>query len=276
MQMKRTIVLMAATLALASCGGNGGNGATGITLPDDPDRVVLTVTSEGGFMPVEANLDRMPRYVLTADRSLHYVGPTTLEFPGPILPNVQVTTVEEETVTEILGLVEELGIPDVDEVVDDSGAERIADASTDFITYHDENGPHRMGFYALGISEAGSTERLLAGEIVELLDEAAAIGESQPYEVERLQVAAGPPMQAEEGMGEMRDWPLDVQFEEMEDWAMGWRCEEVTGSEASTMVEIFSSANQATVWDTGGQEVGIRARPLLPGENACGGAPGAP
>lgn len=272
MVMKRTIPLaLVVALALAACNGNG---ATDLSLPDDPEAVVLTVTSEGGFMPVEANLDRMPRYVLTADRSLYYVGPTTLEFPGPLLPNVQVTTVDEDTMGEILGLVEQMGLPEVDEEVDDSGADRIADASTDFISYFDEQGAHRMGFYALGLSEGGSTERLLAGEVVEFLDQAASRGDSRPYEPDRLQVAAGPPMQVEEGMASVEEWPLDTPFADMEEWGMGWRCVEVSGGEATDLFEVFSDANQATLWDTGDEEVGIRARPLLPGESGCVDVPG--
>lgn len=264
MRMKRTFILVAA-LALASCGG----AASELTLPEDPDQVVLSVTSEGGFMPVEANLDRMPRYVVTADRSLYYVGPTTMEFPGPILPNVQVTTLDQATIDEILRLVEEMGLPEVDEEVDNSGAEQIADASTEFITYVDADGSHRMGFYALGISEGGSTQRLLAGEIVDLLDEASATGQSRPYQPERLQVAAGPPMVVEPGMATVEEWPLEMSFDEMAEWAMDWRCAEVTGERVADLVEVFSAANQATTWSAGNRTLGIRARPLLPGETAC-------
>lgn len=270
--MKRTILLTTAVaLAFVACSENG---ASDISLPDDPDAVVLTVTSEGGFMPLEANLDRMPRYVVTADRTLYYVGPTTLEFPGPLLPNVQVTTVDEATMGEILVLVEEMGLPEVDEEVDDSGADRIADASTDFITYMDEEGTHRMGFYALGLSEEGSTERLLAAEIVEFLDQVASTGEARPYEPERLQVAAGPPIQVEEGMSSVEQWPLDIPFADMEEWGMGWRCLEVSGEEVTDLFEVFSDADQATLWDTGDEEVAIRARPLLPGESGCADVPG--
>lgn len=269
--MKTIMLLTVVALVLAACGDDG---ATVPSVPDDPDEVILTVTSEGGFMPVEANLERMPRYVVTADGTLYYVGPTTLEYPGPMLPNVQVTTMDQATLDEVLSLVADLGLPELEEeVVDDSGSERIADASTEFITYFDETGEHRMGFYALGVSEEGSTERLLANEIVEFLDQAAASGESEPYRGDRLQVAAGPPVEAEPGMGSVKEWPLSVSFDEMDEWAMDWRCIEVSGEEASELFDVFSDANQATTWDTGEQELGIRARPLLPGENACGGAP---
>jgi hypothetical protein len=186
---------------------------------------------------------------------------------------VQVTTIDEQGYSEILDLIEELGLPEIDEQVDESGAQNIADAGTTFLTYHDENGIHRYGFYAIEMADGGSTDRLLANEVLEFLQEATAAGDSRPYEPERLQVAAGPPVQPEEGMGTVEEWPLDVSFDEMDDWGMGWKCTEVSGEAVSGLVDVFSSANQATVWETGGGQFGIRARPLLPGETACQSAP---
>jgi len=235
---------------------------------------VLTVTSEGGFMPLEANLDRMPRFVLTADRSLVFAGPMTLEFPGALLPNVLVTTISEEAFAEVLQLVEELGLPDVDEVVDQSGTEMLADAPTDFITYYDENGAHRFGVVGLGMVEGGgSTDRLLAEEIVQTLDRATAEGEVGPYEADRLQVAAGPPLPMDGDFGSVEEWPFEVSFEDMPEWALGWRCIGVEGDEAIRLLGVFGEANAATLWTLGGEEFSIKARPLFPGEEACAGAP---
>lgn len=270
MKTTRALALLL-PLFVVACGGAD---AADTTTPSEPDAVVLTVTNEGGFVPVEFDLDRMPQYLVTADRTLYYQGPTTLEFPGPILPNVQVTTIDEATYGEIMDLVRQMGLPDIEgEQVDQAGTETIADAGTTFLTYHDENGPHRYGFYAIEMTDGGSTDRLVAREIIELLGQASAEGDSRQYEPDRLQVAAGPPMEAEDGMGSVEEWPLSVSFEEMADWGFGWRCTEVTGDEVTELVGVFASANQAAVWDTGEEQFGIRARPLLPGETACSNAP---
>lgn len=259
------------TLALAIACNDGDS--TGSTLPADPEAVVLTVTSEGGFVPVEFNLDRMPRYLVAADRTLYYQGPVPAIFPGPLLANVQVTTIDETTWAEIISLVEDLGLPDIDERIDNTGAEMIADATTEFITYNDDNGAHRLGIYALGLTEApGSTDRVLAGEIVELLDAATATGESVSYQPERLQVAAGPGT-AEAGFSTVEPWPLDTTYADMAEWSIGWRCVTVEGPAVPGLVEVFNAANQATLWDTGTETLAIRARPLLPGEVGCEGAP---
>lgn len=258
-------------LIVAACNGDS---TTQTTVPPDPDQVLLTVTSEGGFVPIEFNLERMPRYVLMADGTLYHQGPVPAIFPGPLLPNVQVSTITEASFGEITALIEELGLPGIDERYDNTGAEMVADASTEVFTYHDETGEHRLAIYALGISEGGgSTDRILANELLQALDTATAEGDSDPYQPERLQVAVGPALQFEQGMSTTEPWPLAVSFEEMDEWAIGWRCMEVAGQEVDELISVLSEANQATLWDTGTEELSMKARPLLPGETACTGAP---
>ncbi len=72
---------------------------------------------------------------------------------------------------------------------------------------------------------------------------------------------------------EVKDWPLAMSHEEMEEWGFGWRCVEVTDDEVGPLFEVFGEANQATLWDTGTEQLTIKARPLLPGETACSGKP---
>src|SRR5690606_23412297 len=116
--------------------------------------------SEGGFVPVEFNLDRMPRYQLMADSTLFFQGPVPEIYPGPLMPNIQKTKVGESVMDDVRALVDELGLADIDERIDDSGSELVADATTEFITYLDENGAHRLGVYALGLTEGTqSTDR---------------------------------------------------------------------------------------------------------------------
>lgn len=270
--MKHTSVLVTLlALVAAACGGD--DTGSDISVPSDPDTVVLTVTSEGGFVPVEFNLDRMPRFVLTADRTLYYQGPVIEIFPGPLLPNVQVTSIGEDAFQEVIDLMAELGLPGTDERVDNSGAEMVADATTEFLTYYDENGAHRLGIYALGLVEGGSTDRVLATEVVQTLDQATVEGDSRPYQPERLQVAAGPAIQVEAGMSTVEAWPLSTSVDDMPEWGFDWRCTEITGDEVKDLLTVFSEANHATLWNTGVQQVSIKARPLLPGETACIGAP---
>jgi hypothetical protein len=100
---------MGLALLLGACGA--GDAGTASTTPDgttpdttvppleEPDtevRVVLTISDEGGFVPVEWNLKRIPRYVVMSDGTVYYQGPVTMEYPGRALPNVQTGTISEE------------------------------------------------------------------------------------------------------------------------------------------------------------------------------------
>ena len=82
--MQTTIIgILALALLVGACGNDSSSE------PQEArgaDEVVLTVTSEGGFVPVEFNLDRMPRFVLMGDGTLYSPGMMTLEFPGKLLP----------------------------------------------------------------------------------------------------------------------------------------------------------------------------------------------
>ncbi|CAN5916389.1 hypothetical protein BH23PLA1_BH23PLA1_41980 [soil metagenome] len=261
-------ILTCALIALAACGG----GSTTLNLPADPDQVVLTVTSEGGFVPVEFNLDRMPQFQLMADGTLFFQGPIPEIFPGPLTPNVQQAELSDDQIGEILALVEELGLPEVTDEFDNRGAEMIADAGTTVFTYYDDAGEHRLAIYALGIAESPTRGRILAQELNEQLFEAGNNSPSAPYTPDRLQVAAGSPIGADPQFFTTQPWPLQIPFDEMPDWGVDWKCLEVTEG-VDALYATFSQANSATLWEDSTGEKTLRARPLLPGEDACTGAP---
>lgn len=267
----RVALALVGVVVLAGCGGAAG---TDSTLPPDPGAPVLSVTGEGGFVPVEFNLDRMPRYVLMGDHTLIFQGPIPEIFPGPLLPNTRVTAVSQADWDEIMRLVEELGIAGLtEEVFDTEGADMIADAPTTFINYHVDGEVRRMGFYALDIAEvAGNTDRTLARELLEIFDEAT-MGDSDEYAPDRLQVAAGPGGEPEPGMTTVEPWPSGLDYAAMTEWALGWRCVEVEGDTVDELLPVLGAANQMTVWDTGSEQLSIKAHPVLPGEVACAGGP---
>lgn len=269
MRMNRHLTLaVVAALLVSACGAGSG---LSDTVPPDPEVAVLTVTSEGGFIAPDAQVTAMPRYVVSADHTLYFQGPIPEIFPGPLLPNVQVVKLSDRTWKDILGVVAELGMPDYEEKLDDEGADRVADAGTDVITYHDANGDHRLAIYALGIADGStSQDRLLATDLMQVLDDAAFNSQSQPFSPETLQVAAGDAgMDVEPGMATVRPWPLDVTYADMTGWIAGWRCVEVGGPKVQDLMDTFGQANQATRWDTGSEQVNLRVVPLLPGQQAC-------
>jgi hypothetical protein len=268
---------MLSLLLVAGCGSGdsasdttapGAPATTTTSPPPEPGDVVLSITSEGGFVPVEFAIDPVPRYVLAADRSLYYQGPIPEIFPGPLLPNIQVTELSEADYEEVMRLVAQVGFPEFDERSNDDAVNQVADAATDVFRYHDDEGVHRYSVYALGLVQGGGQDLVLLTEILDVLDQASFGEGSQSYQGERLQVIAG------EGMGVVEpqfsteaEWPLEVPYEEMDAFVAGQRCVVLEGDEAETAYQTFAEANQGHVWGPDG--LTIRPRPLLPGEEGC-------
>lgn len=159
---------MGLALLLTACGA--GDAGTATTTPDgtpnttvppleEPEAtvgVVLTISDEGGFVPVEWSLKRIPRYVIMSDGKVYYQGPVTLEYPGRALPNVQTGIISEEDLAEIMALIDESGLNEVTDERNDKGMLNIADAPDTVFVYTDDEGvEHRFSVYALGFEGDG-------------------------------------------------------------------------------------------------------------------------
>lgn len=267
MRTMRTWLLLAAVLTIPACGIPT---EPGLELPQDPDAPVIQVKSEGGFAPVELILGQGPRYTLLADGRLIYEGPVIAIYPGPLLPNYQVTPISEEQMASALALVDDIGLPDMDSEIDDSAASRVADATTELITYWDDNGVHTYAVYALGIDldDTPSPATRAFSDLLEVLGDLSA-GEATPYEAERVRIIAGPGFVNDE-FEDVRDWPLES--DDLSTWDVlpnGWQCQVFEPE----ILDRFADATQATQW-TGSEGsdmdlVKLLVRPLHPGEPDC-------
>ncbi len=261
----RTVILLAASLALAACGGRGT-----VEPPPDPEAVVLQVTSEGGFVPVELLVNRPPRFTLTAGGELIFEGPSPAIYPGPLLTELRVAAVDSATMDRILGLVEAIGLPDFEAEANLEAADRVADATTEVVTFFDASGgEHRFAVYALGIVETSDRRVRRFQELVDLLDEVTSTAETRPYEGEALVVFVGPGDGAGE-LGAVRPWPLPDDVGSMVERPGGWRCRVYRGEERRRLLALFADADQATRWEADGRRYLIVARPVVPGEDPCG------
>lgn len=269
--MKRIALLIAATMTLSACGPAGDES---VSPPEDPDTPVLQVESEGGFAPVEVILGQGPRYTLLADGRLIYEGPQILVYPGPLLPNYQVTSIDNDQMGRVLDLIDEIGLPEMDHEIDDSASSRVADATTEVVTYWDEAGEHSYAVYALGI-EVGTPPpptRAFA-ELVDLLGRLSAEGEDLgEYQPDRVVIMAGVGL-TDPDFEDVREWPLDNEdFSEWETLPNGWMCS-VHGAD---VLDLFRDATKATQWrwvpgdPTHDAELfTLTVRPLHPGEPGC-------
>lgn len=268
--MKRiTAALLAASLTVAACGIPNDT----IALPSDPEAVVLQVRSEGGFAPVEFILGQGPRYTLMGDGTLISEGPVIAIYPGPLLPNYQMTMLDDGQLRLILDLVADMGLADMDDELDDTHTRTVADATTEVITYWDELGTHSYSVYALGLVDDTTSVRPATKafqDLLSLLGEMASTGDSAPYRGERVQIVAGAGF-ADPDFPDVRDWPLrETDFGRWHALPNGWLCRSL-GSEA---LDLFTDASRSTQWlnpdpSLDASALTLLVRPLHPGEEPC-------
>ncbi|MCI0425754.1 MAG: hypothetical protein L0Z47_07890 [Actinobacteria bacterium] len=265
MRTKALAIGVALALGVTACGADGGSNTR------SPDDAIIQIHLEGGFAPPDWLLARGPIFTLTGDGRLIYEGPVIAIFPGPLLPNYQMTQLTGDDVDQLLTLVNQMGLPGIVDEVDNSALDFLADAGTDVITYWDQNGAHRYGVYALGFEEEPEREatRVFA-ELRSVLDQLAGAGESHPYVGEQARVVVGEGVLDPE-FQDVRDWPFPG--EDIEGWqvvADAWRCKVL----ASDVLSTFDDATKSTLWrapDSGGASdlLKVLVRPLHPGEPGC-------
>lgn len=283
----RLITLAVLSLVAVACGATDdvGSGSsttldsttTTTTLPDvftgDPDRLVLQITDEGGFAPIELIVNRLPRFSVYADGTLLAPAPVPAIYPGPILMPLQSVPLSAADLVALMEAVEAVGLPGIDQEIDDTLNGLVADATTTIATFIDADGAeHVYGAYALGlIGDEPPPERTQKlGGLVELLDGFLVNPGSVVFEPDRIQVWINETPDVDPDFSQTLAWPLDItpaDFEPEGDFQLG--CHVLAGDAAQAAITAFNAANQATVWDYEGTEYQLIVRILLPGEAGC-------
>ncbi len=267
MRTKTVALLIAVSVGLTACGVETG----GVELPTDPDAPVVQVRSEGGFVPVEWMLGRGPTYTLLADGSLISEGPVIAIYPGPLLPNYLLSQVNADQMNAVLELINQIGLPDMENEIDESHNLVVADANTEVVTYWGaDKVEHTYSVYALGLEPSSNPSTAAFSELMVMLDQLASQGDQVPYESERTRVVAGVGFVDPE-FEDVRDWPLDnTGFADWETYPNGWMCQ-LYGPE---VLPAFADATQTTQWTHPDPMMDAPAftllvRPLHPGEPDC-------
>lgn len=286
--MSRSIFsyFMVVSLVLAACGGGGlgqpdpdpvadetpttqpfGDAGTwGFEIPTNPDSVLLEWLSVGGFVPVEYNVGRAPRFVLTAGGQLYFEGPMTLQYPGPQLVRFQKTQLSQPQMTAILEAISNTELVRVTKGSNDSANQTVADADTSvFVLHHADGHTSKYSIYAFGI-ESGDSD-VSEFEALARAVEAGTGGESSVAPIERLQVVISPGGTGEES-STVVDWPFG-ELTEVPAVFNEVRCLEISGDELAEAVDLFDDANSATLYSSGGENWRGLVRPLLANEEAC-------
>jgi len=287
MTMRRSLrpAALALALLLSACASEAIPGE-GSDSPSDPSSepapaagLVLRVDQTGGFVMPSASVGRLPVVAIYADGQVITQGPVPAIYPGPALPNLQVSEIEQSEVQDVVDRALAAGVAESD----DLGSPPVADAfSTRFTvvtadeTYVREvyalwEAPDREGGGAVeGVTEEQSAAR---DRLVELLDSLTALGNSATtaYVPGAVAAIASPWIDPGDGMSYPAiAWPGPALPGTPTGGPPDMGCVTVAGAEVAPLLELAGTATQLTPWTTpDGATWAVTFRPLLPEESGC-------
>jgi hypothetical protein len=262
--MRRIALLAAAALALAACGGTSSSDRGG------PHTAVVRVVTKGGFAAEAAQGGDIPQVSVFGDGRVNVVGPTTLEFPGPALPNLQEFRVTGEGLGQIIDEARNAGL--LDDPPPDYGDAGITDQPTTTVTVRLDGWTRRVNVNALnfsdGVTDAQRENREQLANFIEWAGDPGALlpvvvpHSERRYEPAALAVLVRPSDSTE---GDPRAWPLG-------DLA-GTDCTVYTEGDLATVLDAARDAREGDPWISAGGAYELTFRPLLPDERSCNDLP---
>jgi hypothetical protein len=281
------LVLVIAGLAVGACGSDDAQQSSpssdstlpavatsspvdGYAHPTGADEVVISYAELGGFIPQEFAFRQTPNVLISGDGQIFTPGAQIEIYPGPLLPAVQVQTITEQGIQNVLAAADEAGLlADVDYTVDSN----VADASTATVTIsaNDETWTHEA--YALGFADPDGGEstperQALLDFVTQLSDLAKLAGaenlgeatlfDPTEYEIQAVRVDDLSAYGIEGIEPTVEEWPSDVSVR----LADAAECTVVPAAEVGDLLE---SANQLTFFSDNAVTYQVLARPALPG-----------
>lgn len=225
------------------------------------------------MLPLWETLRWYPMVALYPDGRLITQGPMIMIYPGPALPNLQVTHISQAGVGQVLQWASEAGLQGPDRQL----GEPMLDSGVMVFTVASAEGTHRTTVADLSSndSEVGAVREFhdvmlnlrqwLADEIV---------GDDVPYTFDRLRVVsfpANPDNITDPQLVNRLDWPLGplATLGEPISEPEPYRCALIDGEDLDTLLPLLSRANELTLWRSEDAEFQLYLRPLLPDEEPC-------
>ncbi|MEU8818785.1 hypothetical protein [Actinoplanes sp. NPDC048796] len=284
-RLRNTLIAAAAPLALlCACAQPDGAGAApsqsseqagAPTSGEGANYLVARTESYGGFVPPDRTVGALPAVSVYADGRVITEGPVPMIYPGPALPNVQVSQISPEQVQELTRQGAAAGVQDGT----DFGRPNVADAPTTRVTVRTGQGTQSVAVEALRESQANDPmltqpqrdARKKLSDFVGTLTGLAGDAKSTTYEPEEMAVLARP--YTEPGGSDPKSpevaWPGPALPGPYLNAAFKIGCVTVTGAELDKVLTAAGKANAMTPWTSGGARYLITFRPLLPDESGC-------
>lgn len=261
----KTAITVTIALLAFSCGGTAEPDV--LDVPDGGSGVILEISDEGGFVPIEFSLQNVPRYTVFADATVIAPSIPDGDFPGPAVRTMQQHRLPDDVLTDLLTFVADIGLDEIVELDLNDGA-NVADAPTTTVRFFDDAGEHRLSIYALGFANRDARS-LVVQSMISLLDQTIGTLPGAEYVPERLGVFASQEPPFAETVVE-QPWPLPIAFDQMQPEVFaGYSCAVIEGSEVADTLSALALGTQGTFWMLDGQAHAVIARPLLPHQNGC-------
>ena len=243
----------------------------GIEHPAGADDVVLQISYEGGFVPVDYAFLNLPTLLVTGDGREIEQGPQIEIYPGPLLPNLQQRTISEAGIQALLRLAEE---HDLFRDIEYEEATNIADAPYTVVTISANGETFVHEAYALGLGGDGTESDEDRAQLASFVEQASdvvtaagadTLGPQAEFEATsylfRATVADETALDGDV-TPTMVDWPADapVRLADASD------CATVP---AEPFRDLFASANQLTWFVDDGVTYQLVVKPELPGVPTC-------
>jgi hypothetical protein len=278
MKPRHALALLAlAALVVAGCGEDDDMTTTN---PDPPapesDEVLLQVATGGGFVPSSSRLAEIPELSVYGDGRFIILGPTTQEFPGAALPNLQEGQLSGGELDDLAQKIAEAGL--TDDPPPEYGDPGVTDLPTTVVTVTVDGEERSVAAYALdfveGDDELEDDEREAREQLRDVIGSVDVDEASKTYEPGALAVFIQPFDADERGdspPAQTLDWPLGdlagagEPYEGFDDTS----CLVLTGDDAQTAIDAAGDANEGDAWNSGDQLYALVFRPLLPDESSC-------
>ncbi len=283
--MVRLPTALALLFTLAACAETPVDpGAGDIDHSTSADDVLVQLSYEGGFVPVEWTYTNFAFYSLLGDGTLIVPGAQIEIYPGPALPAISSRQVSEAGIQAILE--KALAVTrDIPADLNDLGFMNIADASTTVITVSAGGVDRTIRAYALselterpdGMPEREYQARLSLQELVATLTGSSewlpegSLGPEGEFEASAARLFVGNYRAVDDLKQDPMPWPLRAGLADFGDPIPpgGMRCGVVEGEDWDTLRVSATAANQLTPWTDAGDRYSILFRPLLPDERGC-------
>lgn len=237
---------------------------------------VIRIEQTGGMLAPWEVMRWYPTVTLYADGRLIMQGPQIELYPGPALPNLQVTHLTQHGIDQLLAWAAEAGLEGEDRFL----GQPMLDTGVTMFTIVSPAGTH-----VTSVSDMSGDDPQIAAvrRFRDIMISASAwvandvLGADEPYVFDRLRLIAfpaDPQNNPDPQLSAELDWPLDKSLATIgKSWGepASYRCAQIDGADLAQMLPLFAQANELTLWRSGDELYQLYLHPLLPDDEACPG-----